>query len=72
MRKPVVALLLSLPLALPLTAGAACFEEAAMRYRVPVPLLKAISTVDSGGRADAYNRNKNGSYDIGHMQINSA
>ena len=53
-------------------AGAACFDEAAERYRVPVSLLKAISTVESGGNPKARNKNANGSFDIGHMQINSS
>lgn len=53
-------------------AAASCFEQAAARYKVPVELLQAISTVESGGRANAYNANKNGSFDIGHMQINSS
>lgn len=52
-------------------AHAACFEEAAKRYQVPVALLKAISTVESNGNPNARNVNKDGSYDIGHMQINS-
>jgi soluble lytic murein transglycosylase-like protein len=58
-------------LLLPATGKAACFDEAAARYRLPVSLLQAISRVESAGRPDAINRNKNGSYDIGHMQINS-
>lgn len=53
-------------------ARAACFEEAAERYRVPVALLKAISTVESNGNPNARNVNRNGSTDIGHMQINSS
>lgn len=57
---------------LPVWGWATCFEQAAERYKVPVQLLKAISTVESGGRAAAYNSNTNGSYDIGHMQINSS
>jgi len=36
-----------------------------------VSLLKAISLQESSGRANAFNRNSNGSYDIGLMQINS-
>ncbi len=58
--------------ALPVVASAACFDQAAKRYSVPPSLLKAISTVESGGNANARNVNKNGSYDIGHMQINSS
>lgn len=53
-------------------ADAACFEEAAKRYSVPIELLVAISKVESGGNPRAYNKNANGSHDIGHMQINSA
>ncbi len=53
-------------------AGATCFDQAAKRYNVPVSLLKAISIVESGGNPAARNTNKNGSYDIGHMQINSS
>jgi soluble lytic murein transglycosylase-like protein len=33
--------------------------------------LKAISRVESAGRPRAINRNRDGSVDIGHMQINS-
>lgn len=51
--------------------GAVCFDEAAQRYNVPVALLKAISTVESGGNVRARNVNENGTVDIGHMQINS-
>jgi soluble lytic murein transglycosylase-like protein len=50
----------------------ACFEQASQRYAIPVQLLKAISRVESGGNPTAFNRNPNGSWDMGHMQINSA
>ena len=65
--------LLSLPLlaVIPIPGKAACFEEAASRYQVPSVLLKAISRVESAGNPSALNRNKDGSFDIGHMQINS-
>lgn len=55
----------------PVMVSAACFDEAAARYGVPEALLKAISRVESSGNPRAINRNKDGSYDIGHMQINS-
>ncbi|WP_303785316.1 lytic transglycosylase domain-containing protein [Azovibrio restrictus] len=55
----------------PVAADAACFDEAAARYGLPTSLLKAISRVESSGNPHAVNRNSNGSYDIGHMQINS-
>lgn len=56
---------------LPLASHSACFEEAATHYRVPVELLRAISRVESGGNPVAVNRNRDGSVDVGHMQINS-
>ncbi|MBU9211641.1 lytic transglycosylase domain-containing protein [Burkholderia multivorans] len=72
MRKtwPIFALLI-LVLFLPTGGFAACFDEAAARYRVPTSLLMAISRVESSGNPQAINRNPDGSYDIGHMQINS-
>ena len=48
-----------------------CFEQAAQRYSVPANLLKAIALQESSGRPHAVNRNANGSYDLGLMQINS-
>jgi len=63
--------ILLITLSLTGTAHAACFEEAAARYRLPPSLLRAISTVESGGNPDAINRNADGSHDMGHMQINS-
>ena len=61
----------SLLTVIPIPGKAACFEEAASRYQVPSVLLKAISRVESAGNPNALNRNKDGSVDIGHMQINS-
>ena len=61
-----------LSLLLPLAGNAACFDEAAARYRIPVDLLRAISKVESSGKFNAINVNKNGSKDLGHMQINSS
>lgn len=49
----------------------ACFDLAAQRYRVPTTLLRSISRAESGGNPAALHRNANGSFDIGHMQINS-
>lgn len=68
--RPIFALLI-LVLLLPTEGFAACFDEAAARYRVPASLLMAISRVESSGNPQAINRNPDGSYDIGHMQINS-
>lgn len=49
----------------------ACMIQAADHYQVPVPLLRAIQTVE-GGRIGMANRNTNGSFDYGLMQINSS
>jgi soluble lytic murein transglycosylase-like protein len=64
--------------ALAVSAGAcraedtACFNQASQRYSIPVQILKAISRTESGGNPSAFHRNVNGSFDIGHMQINSS
>jgi len=52
-------------------ASAFCFEEAAEKYDLSADLLKAIARVESGFKPDAVNKNKDGSYDYGLMQINS-
>lgn len=62
---------LVIALFLPTGGFAACFDEAAARYQIPSSLLMAISRVESSGNPQAINRNPDGSYDIGHMQINS-
>lgn len=49
-----------------------CFKEASQRYNVPPALLIAIAKHESGGRTTAINHNRNGTRDIGLMQINSA
>jgi soluble lytic murein transglycosylase-like protein len=52
--------------------AATCYEHASARYGVPANLLKAIALQESSGRAQAFNRNPNGTFDMGLMQINSA
>lgn len=49
-----------------------CFEEAGAMYDVSPQLLRAIAKVESNFNPRAINRNKNGSYDFGVMQINSS
>jgi len=50
----------------------ACFDEAANHYGVNARLLYAIAKTESGLNPKAINRaNRNGTYDIGLMQINS-
>jgi soluble lytic murein transglycosylase-like protein len=48
-----------------------CFEQAGARYGVSPVLLSAISRVESNGNPLARNVNRDGSEDLGHMQINS-
>jgi soluble lytic murein transglycosylase-like protein len=53
-------------------ALAYCWEEVAGRYDLEPELLQAIAAVESGYRAHAINTtNRNGTRDIGLMQINS-
>ena len=52
-------------------ANAFCFEEAGQRYGVSPLLLKAIAQQESSLNPLAYNSNRNGSTDMGLMQINS-
>ncbi|SFL98356.1 lytic transglycosylase domain-containing protein [Rugamonas rubra] len=59
-------------LALAPGAAHACWEQAAARYNVNPQLLYAIAKTESGLNPLARNRNKNGSYDVGLMQINSS
>jgi soluble lytic murein transglycosylase-like protein len=49
----------------------ACWQEAGQRYGVHPDLLYAIAKTESNFNPAAVNRNKNGSHDIGIMQINS-
>lgn len=48
------------------------FTSAAKTYGVEERLLRAISWVESRHNANALGKNKNGSYDSGHMQINNS
>ena len=56
---------------LPAAPVAACWDEAGRRYGINSYLLYAIAKTESSLNPSAINRNKNGSYDIGLMQINS-
>lgn len=51
--------------------GQPCFEEAARYHNVDPWLLMSIAYVESRFNPKAINKNKNGSYDTGMMQINS-
>ncbi|MDR0620953.1 MAG: lytic transglycosylase domain-containing protein [Deltaproteobacteria bacterium] len=48
----------------------ACLSDAAERFGLPVTLLGLLMEVESG-RVGEISKNKNGSYDMGPMQINS-
>lgn len=50
---------------------AGCLEQAATWAEVSPTLLRAIAWVESRGDHRALNWNRNGSYDVGLMQINS-
>lgn len=52
-------------------AHATCWNLAENTYGVEARLLQAIAVVESNMNPLAYNKNKNGTYDIGLMQINS-
>ena len=64
-----IALVLSFAVVAP--SQAHCWDEAGARYNIDPVLLQAIAHVESGLNAKAYNRNNDGSYDIGLMQINN-
>jgi soluble lytic murein transglycosylase-like protein len=49
-----------------------CFEEAGAMYNISPQLLWSIARVESNFNHRALNWNKNGTYDFGVMQINSA
>jgi soluble lytic murein transglycosylase-like protein len=56
---------------LPVYTHAFCFQEASQRYGVSPNLLRAIAKAESNLNPSATNHNRNGSVDIGLMQINS-
>jgi soluble lytic murein transglycosylase-like protein len=52
-------------------AHAYCWHTAGEKHAIEPALLQAIADVESGQSARAINYNKDGSHDIGLMQINS-
>lgn len=52
--------------------GWQCWADASARYNIPVDLLYAIARVETGNKGRLISKpNRNGTYDIGLMQINS-
>jgi hypothetical protein len=49
-----------------------CFDEAGAQYGINPQILRAIAKVESNFNPAAVNKNTNGTYDIGLMQINSS
>lgn len=49
----------------------ACFEQAGLRYGIAPQLLRAIAWVESAMDPRALNANRDGTHDIGLMQVNS-
>ena len=69
---PTRATRLTLALALSTALPAhACWDDAAARYQLNSTLLHAIARTESGLNPQAIGRNRDGSRDIGLMQINS-
>lgn len=68
MLRTALLLLLSLPL---FSAQANCWQYAGKRYGIEPELLQAIAIVESNGNTKAFNKNRDGSFDVGLMQINS-
>ncbi len=57
---------------LPPSLHAFCFDEAGKEHGISPRLLMSIARVESGLNSKAVNTNRNGSNDLGLMQINSA
>jgi soluble lytic murein transglycosylase-like protein len=55
----------------PISAQAFCFQEAGQRYEVSPWLLWAIARAESSLNPSAVHQNRNGTVDVGLMQINS-
>jgi len=71
-RLPGICLLMISLVCLPIQAKAFCFEEAGSQYGISPQLLWSIAKTESNFNPRAINRNSNGTYDYGLMQINSS
>jgi soluble lytic murein transglycosylase-like protein len=54
------------------SARADCLDDAADYFSLDPVLLHAIAKHESGMHANAFNQNRDGSYDLGLMQINTS
>lgn len=73
MRKTIASfLLIFFSLSFSFADVSACFEEASRRFGVPLELLVAIAYVESKFNPNAINYNRDGSVDVGIMQVNSS
>ena len=68
----VFCLIAVLSLTLGTEAYAFCFEEAGTQYGINPQILRAIAKVESNFNPRAVNKNSNGTFDFGLMQINSS
>jgi hypothetical protein len=68
----VLCLAATLFLALGTDAYSFCFEEAGAQYGINPQILRAIAKVESNFNPRAVNKNSNGTFDFGLMQINSS
>lgn len=66
-----ILLLLPMLASLCSNAHAFCFQEAGQMYGINPMVLRSIAKVESDTDPTALNRNGNGTYDVGLMQINS-
>jgi len=48
-----------------------CFQEAGQLYGINPMVLRSIAKVESNTKPDIVNKNSNGTYDVGLMQINT-
>jgi soluble lytic murein transglycosylase-like protein len=55
----------------PVLAEDFCYDSAGEHFGIPPALLQALSYVESRHDKDAVHRNENGTFDYGHMQINT-
>lgn len=67
----IICLAATLFLALGTEAHPFCFEEAGAQYGINPQILRAIAKVESNFNPAAINKNSNGTFDVGLMQINS-